>query len=84
MKNFWPQRGEPEGFSIEELAKTAREKLAKVSSEKARKALARPSNQYQGAKSHSLHKNSAELFAKKAQSTPHWANRYFDEYREAA
>ena len=84
MNNFWPRRAEPEGFSIERLAKNARQRIAQASDESFQKALERP-------KRISIASNSIEneigvnrSFHCKSQFNSHWANRNFDEYRTAA
>ena len=81
MNKFWPNRPQPEGFSIEKLAKLSREKISK-----ARRGLPLPPNTNNNFdlrainKSASITENSSQL----TRRSLHWANRDFDEYHQAA
>ena len=68
MSKFWPHRPSPEGFSIEKLAKTYRDRLAKTSYET----------------SPSLRREASKLTRIKVDNEGHWANRDFEEYRKVA
>ncbi len=84
MKNFWPQRSTPEGFSIEELAKNARKKLANAPSEQARKAFIQKSKPFKVSSSRQIQKFTDQSINLDQYKKQHWANRQFDEYRNAA
>tara|TARA_B100000700_G_C14260423_1_gene496750 strand:+ start:121 stop:351 length:231 start_codon:yes stop_codon:yes gene_type:complete len=76
MSNFWPHRTTPKGFSIEELAKNARQKLAKASNAPSEKINHQPKILKE------VRKNIINI--NKEGFNGHWANRYFEEYREVA
>ena len=71
MSKFWPKRPSPEGFSIEKLAQAYRDKLASKQN---------PSKQQISCAS-TLSKDSV---SKQNRGSCHWANRFYDEYRDAA
>ena len=85
MSNYWPKRSNPEGFSIEKLAKSYRAKLSEVGSgskelfikEKLLKQI--ESSQINPLKEDiSLQDTAMNI------KTNHWANRDFNEYDNAA
>ena len=81
MNKFWPNRPEPEGFSIEKLAKLSRENLAKLKYDEVSKPS--QSDLLQVVDSTSIgseRTNNLEFL----RDCSHWANRSFDEYREAS
>ncbi len=84
MNNFWPRRAEPEGFSIERLAKNARRRIAQASNENSEKALQRPAIVSRVSKTTKLEERFSPCLQDETQSNLHWANRNFDEYRVAA
>tara|TARA_Y100001968_G_C19351136_1_gene714694 strand:+ start:410 stop:664 length:255 start_codon:yes stop_codon:yes gene_type:complete len=69
MSNYWPSRKNPEGFSIERLAKSYKERISGINSN-----ISIEKNYSQKYRANSL----VEL------SSCHWANRSFDEYRIAS
>tara|TARA_Y100001968_G_C18886188_1_gene494023 strand:+ start:56 stop:295 length:240 start_codon:yes stop_codon:yes gene_type:complete len=79
VKNFWPHRTIPEGFSIQNLARKYRLKISNVSSNKI-------PNQVQDDKNlisikEVVKKSSVDYSSIKKM---HWANRDFSEYKKAA
>ena len=68
--NYWPERENPNGFSIENLAKSYRQKM-RNSTSKENRHLNPPSLE----KITSINEN---------KECTHWANRYFSEYRDVA
>ena len=79
MKNFWPHRSNPEGFSIQNLARKYRSKISGVSSDEISNQLIDDKNlisMKEECKSSSIADLSIERI--------HWANRDFSEYKEAA
>ena len=79
MKNFWPHRPDAKGFSIENLARTYREKISSASSEKNATELANYRN-LNSAKD----KSSNIVRGYQSDQRVHWANRDFSEYRDVA
>ncbi len=80
MKNFWPQRSNPKGFSIESLARKYRQKIVSVSSEIG-------SKEFVNNKKVNLDcKNNREdlLLSQIRSKKDHWANRDFSEYIDVA
>ena len=76
MNQFWPNRPTPKGFSIEKLAKKYREKISSANGQDVEK------NNYIG-----FDRMKSSLSTNKTGSTidfSHWANRSFEEYRDAA
>ncbi len=71
MSRYWPKRSSPEGFSIEKLAQTYRKKILSKQNQLDQSILA----------TKIISKVSA---SKQNWYGPHWANRYYEEYREAA
>ncbi len=72
MNKFWPSRPSPEGFSIEKLARSYREKIAgggasEISETSIKKDI-----------------ELSKIERKVNLNNSHWANRSYDEYREAA
>ncbi len=85
MNNYWPRRFDPEGFSIERLAKNARTRIADASKENYRDLNSTKSKM----KVKADHSPSPGRVAKDdqlidSQMNGHWANRYFEEYRSVA
>ncbi len=77
MKNFWPQRQNVKGFSIENLARKYREKISGVSSTK----ILDKNN----LKSMNLDRYiNGKVKSHLQKKGCHWANRDFSEYREVA
>tara|TARA_Y100001968_G_C19308902_1_gene693081 strand:- start:588 stop:839 length:252 start_codon:yes stop_codon:yes gene_type:complete len=76
VNKFWPPRGEAEGFSIEKLAKRSRQKLMKADSSlfKAEDSIKTNDNVIENTR----------LTLLRNQVSSHWANRYFEEYRDSA
>ena len=79
MKNFWPHRSNPKGFSIEMLARKYREKMSDFTSQKSLKELAEDGN-LDSFKEERKHMIRSQIYLKKT----HWANRDFSEYRDVA
>ena len=79
MKNFWPYRSAPIGFSIEGLARKYREKVSGMSSETGLNGIVNASNP-----------NLERKWKKEIFRSPcgigksHWANRDFSEYFDVA
>tara|TARA_B100000214_G_C23631450_1_gene474194 strand:+ start:101 stop:346 length:246 start_codon:yes stop_codon:yes gene_type:complete len=81
MKKFWPQRCNPKGFSIQNLARKYRLKISSLSN---------PTNEL----SNQVFDKNNIIFTKEGgEKIPitnisikgmHWANRDFSEYKEAA
>ena len=79
MKNFWPHRVNPKGFSIENLARKYRQKISDVNS----------SNTLKGSVNNiginSLQEERRNIIVPDVSVNKlHWANRDFSEYREVA
>ena len=81
MKNFWPHRSKPKGFSIQNLAFKIRLKISNssVSSNEISDQLLDDKN-IVSIKEESKNISIANLSIKRI----HWANRDFSEYKEAA
>ena len=81
MKNFWPNRSEAKGFSIQNLARNYRLKISnsRVSSNEISNQLPDYPNLI-SIKEESEKANIANLSFKRK----HWANRDFSEYKEVA
>tara|TARA_Y100001968_G_C18791848_1_gene451537 strand:- start:61 stop:333 length:273 start_codon:yes stop_codon:yes gene_type:complete len=79
LKIFWPQRSDARGFSIENLAKKYREKIARNSSNKKTSPLLEDTNST-CTKEDKKNLELSNLSIKRE----HWANRDFSEYRDAA
>ena len=81
MNKFWPNRAEPEGFSIEKLAKLSRENLSKLKYDEVPKpSQSDPLQVVDSPFIVSERTNNLEFL----RDCSHWANRSFDEYREAS
>ena len=80
MNNFWPSRPTPEGFSIDKLAKGYREKISKFSNENKNEKLNHDLPKRNSLKSRLIETKTSDVNS----SYIHWANRNFEEYREAA
>ncbi len=76
MSNFWPKRPEAKGFSIEKLAKTYRNRMSKKNTNELQS--------YPVLNFISDSKETKEELTQNCSLSKHWANRYFDEYREAS
>ena len=79
VKNFWPNRSNAEGFSIEKLARKYSLKISSVSSNQISNKLIDDSNTI-SMKEESEKISKVNLSIKRI----HWANRDFSEYKEAA
>tara|TARA_Y100001968_G_C19081358_1_gene583142 strand:- start:318 stop:557 length:240 start_codon:yes stop_codon:yes gene_type:complete len=79
LKNFWPRRDDPKGFSIKNFANKYREKLSNITN-------AQSTNQFSGNVNLDAKKESKRQFkiSQYSKKRGHWANRDFSEYREAA
>ncbi len=81
MNKFWPPRPSPEGFSIEKLARSYKEKIINSSykrselSEKEQKQIMLENDK----KDESLENNDSNI-----EKFIHWANRSFYEYKDVA
>lgn len=69
--NYWPKRPDPKGFSIQQLAKNYREKIAKISFEGSKTDVPIPN-----CKNTEISKITLTLDS----HFGHWANRDFKEY----
>ena len=84
MNRFWPKREDPEGFSIEKLAKKSKARLAKASKidfldeVKSISDITIPL----GKDTFKAQLDGSKDVKYKIRS--HWANRLYDEYREVA
>ena len=79
MKNFWPQRSEANGFSIQNLAREYRLKIStSPSNEVSNKRLVNKNS-----KSIKKITNNISIVYQSVKTT-HWANRDFSEYKKAA
>ena len=80
MNHFWPSRPNPEGFSIDKLARGYRDKISKFSYQKGNEKLNEDLP-----KKNSLKSRLIDSKAFNSNPIPiHWANRDFEEYRDAA
>ena len=79
MKNFWPHRSKAEGFSIQNLARKYRSKIASVSINKISDKCLDDKNVI-SMKEKSKKISKVNLSVKRI----HWANRDFSEYKEEA
>ena len=79
MKNFWPHRSNPKGFSIQNFARKYRSKFSSISSNKT-------SNQFQDDKNLISIKQEIKKISIYDLSIQkmHWANRDFSEYKKVA
>ena len=81
MKNFWPHRSNPKGFSIQNFARKYRSKISSISSN-------RTSNQFQADKNLISTKEEIEIknisIYDLSIQKMHWANRDFSEYKKVA
>ncbi len=79
MKNFWPHRSDPKGFSIGKFARKYRKKISCVSSTLS-------SNQLlDDGYLKTMNDDSQTLeISYVSRKTGHWANRDFSEYKNAA
>ena len=79
MKNFWPHRSDPKGFSIAKLASKYREKILCVSSTEI------SSQILDDGYLNTINEDSKSLENSYFYSkSGHWANRDFSEYKDAA
>ena len=80
MKNFWPHRTDPKGFSIENFARRYREKISNITSSN------EISNQlFDNANLKSFkQERKKEVLSNLSVKRGHWANRDFSEYRQVA
>ncbi len=72
MTHYWPDRPSPEGFSIENLAKSCRDKLASISN---------PRNHYNQSNVREMTRKISPAFSSIQLPSGHWANRVFEEYQ---
>jgi len=79
VKNFWPHRSDPKGFSIQNLARKYREKISNSSSNQISNKLLDDRNLI-SMKEEGKNISIDNLSIKRI----HWANRDFSEYKEAA
>ena len=79
MKNFWPYRSNPKGFSIQNLTRKYRSKISSISSNKT-------SNQCHDDKNSISMKEEIKKISIYGLSVQkmHWANRDFSEYKKVA
>ncbi len=77
MKNFWPQRSNPKGFSIANLTRKYRERISDSSDEISNKLEDR---NFKSTIENTKNLDLPELSIKRL----HWANRDFSEYRNVA
>ncbi len=82
MKNYWPHRKEVNGFSIEKLAKSAKEKMSRVSQSKQFIEIQIPLQAVSPKNNPNTNNESSSKEASMENS--HWANRNFDEYRRVS
>tara|TARA_Y100001968_G_scaffold310922_1_gene332347 strand:+ start:553 stop:795 length:243 start_codon:yes stop_codon:yes gene_type:complete len=80
LNHFWPSRPNPEGFSIDKLAKGYRDKISKFTHENVNENLKQDYPKKNNLKSRLIdnkvyNSNTINI---------HWANRSFEEYRDAA
>ena len=82
MNYFWPSRKNPEGFSIENLAKKYREKISSSQMKVNNEII----DQTKTDKIKSVSRDIRRLRLHEINqiNTTHWANRDFEEYRNAA
>ncbi len=85
MSNYWPKRTDPQGFSIEKLAKSYRAKLSEAESD-SKESLMNEKILKQVESSQINHPKEAIPHRDNVRSlhTNHWANRSFKEYDNAA
>lgn len=80
MNHFWPSRPNPEGFSIDKLAKVYRDKLSKSSNKTNGDHLKKELPKINNIKSRLIDSKSSNSNV----ISIHWANRDFHEYRDIA
>ena len=79
MKNFWPNRSNAKGFSIQKLARKYRSKMLSVSSNEISNQLLDDKNLI------SIEEEGKRIsIAGLSIKRTHWANRDFSEYKKAA
>jgi len=84
MNRFWPRREDPEGFSIEKLAEKSKAKLAKAANRNFKEGLNPKNKEFLEKSNLASLKQISILREVNSPITSHWANRYYEEYREIA